>query len=263
MSDEDEGKIEETFITKLGAKYPFVKSKGVNELFGIKFFPSVYCIDPSGVVHSVPDDRMPSESAIEDLLKSVTLAPKLPEDSRYDPLWRAISDSGLPICCHIGLNMALEGIAQRDPTPQKGVFVPCTALSTAEAFGMWLLTGVFERFPDLKVVFVEPGIGWVAWWLYIVDDLQARQGYEFPALKKAPSEYFHRNVFLTFIDEPNVVRYAHERLGIHNVMWSSDYPHPVSSWPTSQSIVDKMFAGVSAHDRELVVSGNAARVWNL
>ena len=86
MSDEDEGKIEETFITKLGAKYPFVKSKGVNELFGIKFFPSVYCIDPSGAVYSVPDDRMPAESAIEDLLKSVSLAPKLPEDARYDPL---------------------------------------------------------------------------------------------------------------------------------------------------------------------------------
>ncbi len=86
MSDEDEGKIEETFITKLGAKYPFIKAKGVNELFGIKFFPSIYCIDANGVVHSVPDDRMPSESTIEDLLKSVTLAPKLPEDSRYDPL---------------------------------------------------------------------------------------------------------------------------------------------------------------------------------
>lgn len=86
MSDEAEGLIEDTFITKLGAKFPFIKAKGVNELFGIKFFPSVYCIDANGVVHSVPDDRMPSESTIEDLLKSVTLAPKLPEDSRYDSL---------------------------------------------------------------------------------------------------------------------------------------------------------------------------------
>ena len=184
-------------------------------------------------------------------------------DSRYDPLWTAIQDVDLPICCHIGMNTALEAIAKRDPTPQKGIYVPCVALSTAESFGMWLLGGVFERFDKLKVVFVEPGIGWVSWWLYIVDDLRARQGYEFPALKKAPSEYFRRNVFLTFIDEPDVVRHAHDRLGINNVMWSSDYPHPVSSWPTSQATVDKMFEGVSAHDRELVVSGNASRVWNL
>ena len=53
-------------------------------------------------------------------------------------------------------------------------------LATAEALGMWLLTGVLERHPHLKVVFVEPGIGWVAWWLYQVDDMVARQGYEFP-----------------------------------------------------------------------------------
>lgn len=86
MSDEAESLIEDTFITKLGAKYPFLKAKGVNELYGIKFFPSVFSIDPSGTVHSVPDDRMPSESEIEAMLQSVTLAPKLPDDSRYDAL---------------------------------------------------------------------------------------------------------------------------------------------------------------------------------
>lgn len=79
--------IEDTFIKKCGAKYPWVKAKGgVNEKYGIKFFPSVYCIDANGVVHSVPDDRMPDEGAIEELLKSASLAPKMPADSRYDAL---------------------------------------------------------------------------------------------------------------------------------------------------------------------------------
>ncbi len=140
------------------------------------------------------------------------------------------------------------------------VMVP---MSTAEALGMWLLTGVLERHPCLKVVFVEPGIGWVTWWLRMVDDMAARQGYEFPSLWRTPSDYFHSNVYLTFIDEVDVVRHAHECLGIENVMWSSDYPHPVSSWPRSRSTVDRVFAGVSEHDRDLVCRGNAARVWNL
>jgi predicted TIM-barrel fold metal-dependent hydrolase len=184
-------------------------------------------------------------------------------DARYEPLFAAIQETGLPICLHIGLNTQLDGLAQRDPTPQKGVFVPMVALSAAESLGMWVLTGVLEKFPDLKVVFVEPGVGWVAWWLYTVDDLNSRQGYEFPALKELPSFYFRRNVSLTFIDEPNVIRYAHERLGIENIMWSSDYPHPVSSWPNSQATADRMFADVPAHERDLVLSGNATRVWNL
>ena len=184
-------------------------------------------------------------------------------DRRYDPLWSAIQDTDLPICCHIGMNSALEDLARRDPTPQKGVFVPLVALSAAEAFGMWIMGGVFERFPHLKVVFVEPGLGWVSWWLYIVDDLVARQGYEFPAITRPPSHYFRQNVFLTFIDEPDAVQHAHDRLGVENIMWSSDYPHPVSSWPHSHALVDAMFDGVDAHERELIVSGNASRVWRL
>ena len=46
-------------------------------------------------------------------------------------------------------------------------------------------------------------------------------------------------------------------------MWSSDYPHPVSSWPHSHALVDTMFEGVDPDERELIVSGNAARVWRL
>lgn len=184
-------------------------------------------------------------------------------DDRYDPLWSAIQDTDMPICCHIGMNTALDDLAKRDPTPQKGIFVPCVPLSAAEALGMWIMGGVFERFPQLKVVFVEPGLGWVSWWLYIVDDLNMRQGYDFPAISKLPSHYLRQNVYLTFIDEPDAIRHAHERLGIENIMWSSDYPHPVSSWPNSHAIVDSMFDGVDETERELVVSGNAARVWNL
>jgi uncharacterized protein len=184
-------------------------------------------------------------------------------ESRYDPLWREISDSGLPICFHIGLNTQLEDLARRDPTPQKGIFVPMVGLSTAEPLGMWVLTAVLERFPDLKLVFVEPGVGWVAWWLYIVDDLAARQGYEFPGLKKAPSEYFRQNISVTFIDEPDVIKYAHDIIGVQNVLWSSDYPHPVTSWPRSQAIAEEVTQGVTDEERRLILSGNAERVWNL
>ena len=127
-------------------------------------------------------------------------------DARYEPLFAAIQETGLPICCHIGMNTMLDDLAQRDPTPQKGIFVPMVPLSAAESLGMWIMGGVFEKFPRLKVVFVEPGLGWVSWWLYVADDLTTRQGYEFPAITELPSHYFRRNVFLTFVDEPDVLR---------------------------------------------------------
>ncbi|GAA4987228.1 hypothetical protein GCM10023205_67410 [Yinghuangia aomiensis] len=184
-------------------------------------------------------------------------------DRRYDRLWAALEECGLPICCHTGLNTQLEGLARRDPTPQRGVYVPLVPLSAAEAMGMFVLTGVLERFPGLKVVFVEPGIAWVSWWLYTVDDLKLRQGYRFPGLRELPSHYFRRNVFLTFIDEPDALRHARERLGVGNIMWSSDYPHPVSSWPNSRACVDAQFANEPEDERRLVLAGNAERVFGL
>jgi predicted TIM-barrel fold metal-dependent hydrolase len=184
-------------------------------------------------------------------------------EDRYEPLWASTQEAGLPVCCHIGLNTQLDSLAERDPTPQKGIFVGSVALSTAEAMGMFIMGGVFERFPGLKVVFVEPGLGWATWWLKRVDDMTTRQGYEYPAITELPSHCFHRNVFLTFIDEGDAYRQATEMLGIDNIMWPSDYPHPVSSWPRSHAVVDEMFEAVPAADRKKIVCGNAERVWDI
>jgi predicted TIM-barrel fold metal-dependent hydrolase len=182
---------------------------------------------------------------------------------RYAPLFSVIQDSGLPICCHIGLKTTLEDVARRDPTPNKGIMVPLTPLMTAEAFGMFIMGGVFERFPRLKVVFVEPGLGWVAWWLETVDDMVRRQGYVYPAISDLPSVYFHRNIYLTFIDEALGLQRVRDLLGVENIMWSTDFPHPVTSWPHSRKIVEDQFQNIPLGERELMLSGNAMRVWNL
>ncbi|HWE57156.1 MAG TPA: amidohydrolase family protein [Acidimicrobiales bacterium] len=184
-------------------------------------------------------------------------------DERYDRLWAAVQETDLPLCFHIGLNTAVDDIARRDPTPRLGLTVPCIPPTTTEALGMWLLTGVLERFPELKLVFVEPGLGWVAWYLYFVDDMVRYQGYEYPAIKELPSHYYARNVNLTFIKEPDAIDHLRHRLGTANLLWSTDYPHPVTSWPHSQDVIAEQFRSVSAEDRALMLCGNAQRVWGI
>ena len=71
-------------------------------------------------------------------------------DERYDRMWAAISASGLPICCHIGLNTALNQLADRDPTPRLAWTLSCMPPSACEALGMWLLTGIFTRYPGAE-----------------------------------------------------------------------------------------------------------------
>jgi predicted TIM-barrel fold metal-dependent hydrolase len=90
-----------------------------------------------------------------------------------------------------------------------------------------------------------------------------RQGYKFPAITEMPSAYFHRNVLLTFIDEQVGLQRMRDVLGVKNIMWSTDFPHPVTSWPNSKKIVAEQFENIPADERELILSGNATRVWNL
>jgi predicted TIM-barrel fold metal-dependent hydrolase len=184
-------------------------------------------------------------------------------DERYDPLWAAVQDVDLPVCCHIGQNALLDDLGRRDPTPGRAIVVPMLALTSAEALGMWILGGVFEKFPRLKLVMVEPGIGWVAWWIDQVDSMTVRDGYEYPALRMLPSEYFRRNVFLTFMDEANGVRVAKDRDLLDNLLWASDYPHPPTTWPNSHARLDRQLDGLTAGERAKLTGGNAARVWGL
>ena len=182
---------------------------------------------------------------------------------RYHPLWAAIEAADLPIACHIGMNALFDDLAARDPTPGRAICVPMIALSSAEALGMWILGGVFERFPRLRLVLVEPGIGWVAWWLHQVDQMAARDGYTYPALRAPPSEYFRRNVFLTFMDEAPGIRTARDQFGIENLLWASDYPHPPTTFPNSRARLDAQLIGLSDAERIAISGGNAARVWRL
>jgi predicted TIM-barrel fold metal-dependent hydrolase len=90
-----------------------------------------------------------------------------------------------------------------------------------------------------------------------------RQGYVYPAITDLPSAYFHRNIHLTFVDEEMGLHRVRDVLGVENILWSTDFPHPVTSWPHSRKIVEQQFRSIPAEERELIVAGNASRVWNL
>lgn len=183
-------------------------------------------------------------------------------DPHYDRLWAAIQEVDIPACFHIGL-APLK--VYDEPLPQfaQGVVQPLAAFWTSVQYGNFVLSGIFERFPRLKTVFVEPGVGWAPWWVFNADEMVRNRGYTFEHLRELPSFYFHRNVFLTFIYEPFAVQRLRHDIGVENMMWSTDYPHPACSWPASRKMIDEQFAGVPEDERRLILSGNAERVWKL
>ena len=79
-------------------------------------------------------------------------------------------------------------------------------------------------------------------------------------LKEPPSFYFHRQVSATFIEDRAGIEARH-RIGVDNLMWSSDYPHTDTTWPNSRQYIEKTFAGVNEEDRHKMLVGNAARLY--
>ena len=96
----------------------------------------------------------------------------------------------------------------------------------------------------------------------LVDNMATKGAYSFPGITELPSFYFHRQIYLTFMDDKRGVAMRHE-IGVENIMWSTDFPHPACTWPNSRAIVDDLMDGVPADEAYLMVYGNAARVLNV
>jgi predicted TIM-barrel fold metal-dependent hydrolase len=185
-------------------------------------------------------------------------------DRGYDPLWAAISETGLPACFHIGLAPITYYPTDTEmPQWAQGTLQPIAGMFTSVQCGQFILSGVFERFPALKTVWVEPGIGWIPWWLFHLDEMATTRNYPFDEITERPSAYMRRNMFFTFIHEPFAVHHLRHDIGVENIMWSTDYPHPACTWPDSRRLAEEEFLGIPDAERDLIVNGNATRVWNL
>ena len=77
-----------------------------------------------------------------------------------------------------------------------------------------------------------------------------------------PSEYFKDAVWATFIEDPHGIRHRHE-IGVERIMWSTDYPHTNSNWPSSQRIAASEFRDVPDDERRMIVRDNATSLYRL
>jgi predicted TIM-barrel fold metal-dependent hydrolase len=200
---------------------------------------------------SVHLPNFPSELGLPDYHEAV-----------YDPLWGVLQETGISISHHLGNRQWLYDVLRRDPTPQAGIFTSMPSLALCEVVAWWIMTGTLERFPGLKVVFVEPHLYWIPGFLGQLDQKATKGRYEFPGLKMKPSDYFRRNMAATFMDDEVGLQLRH-LVGIENILWSTDFPHPATTWPNSREIVDKQFADIPDEERELITCANAARIYNL
>ncbi|TXI86575.1 MAG: amidohydrolase [Cupriavidus sp.] len=186
-------------------------------------------------------------------------------DKSYERLWHTIEDTGLTILNHLDLRASLWDVFRRDPTPQKGIFTALPWAPLAETICMWILTGTLEKYPKMKVIFVEPGLGWLPWFFQALLDPRMHAHYEFPGVKRPPSETFRQQCGATFMYEPQGLELCYKYFGPDCLYWSTDFPHPATCWPNSRKQVVSQFAeaNIPEADRKKITSLNALKTFGL
>jgi predicted TIM-barrel fold metal-dependent hydrolase len=149
---------------------------------------------------------------------------------RYWPIFAAAERAGRPIGLHV------QGYSGGHPSTPAGWPTYYMQEHYAMTSGMQttlmslVFEGVFERFPELKVVLIEGGFAWAPAFCWRMDKHWERMRKETPHVKRPPSEYVRRNVWFTTqpIEEPETPRHLEDIIdwiGWDRLLFSTDYPH--------------------------------------
>jgi uncharacterized protein len=186
--------------------------------------------------------------------------------SAYDPFWAALQELEVPLSLHLntgGRRSSAYTITGENAIGQVYTKMVMAQHEVQESILSLIFGGVLERFPKLKLVSAEGDIAWIPHLLARADKYYAsrtRRGHNL-TLPMAPSEYFRRQVWATFIKDPlglQIYRYAD---CVDKIMWSTDYPHPASFFPHSQEILRQDFVEVPEVDKRKIVYTNAAELY--
>ncbi len=178
-------------------------------------------------------------------------------DPKLDPLWDAVSESGVPLCFHIG-----EAIPTAAPGAA-GTFVLTQMQGFRHIWGQLTFGGVFDRFPKLRVVFVEGGICWVASMLHDADMIyNSFPTVMNPKLAHPPSWYWFNHCYATFMTDPAGLELLH-RIGPERVMWSSDYPHQESTFGYTRSAIQAVFDATTVENAQKILGKTALDLFRM
>lgn len=183
---------------------------------------------------------------------------------RYEPFWSACEDLGMILHLHSG---AAPMTDYDEHVGMMGIYISEVVWWSARPLWFLIWGGVFERHPTLKLAITESTTVWVPETLQLLDfrycesHYSAKLGDYRSHLKMKPSEYFHRHVFLGASCMTRREVEMRDQIGVNNIMWGSDFPHPEGTWPTTRDQMIDTFRGLPEHELAAMLGANAARLY--
>jgi len=134
--------------------------------------------------------------------------------------------------------------------------------SNVQVMANLIFSGVLDRFPELRFISVESGLGWVPYLLETADHQYEAQHLWDEGMTIRPSEYFKRQCYVNFWYEASGIQ-QRDRIGVENILWEADFPHPTSTFPNSRKAIKDSLAGVPAAEQALMLQSNAERLFGI
>jgi predicted TIM-barrel fold metal-dependent hydrolase len=188
-----------------------------------------------------------------------------PDDDRF---WESVLALGMKIAAHVSfggrdrMNPMLVASATANfdlvtAMVSRAVPGPLTLIASTIA------AGVFDRFPSLEIYLAETNAGWMPESFYMMDDSYRlfREWYGVD-LAMRPSEYVARHFYFGMVRDPLALR-MRDLLPADRLMWGSDFPHSVTSFPRSREWLRAIFDDVPDPLRRRILVENPCRFFGL
>jgi predicted TIM-barrel fold metal-dependent hydrolase len=198
--------------------------------------------------------------------------PTIHDRNRYwDPVMSAANDLEMVVSMHVGSSSEVPQIAPDSPFMAN---LAWGAIRTSGAMLSWLFSGMFTRYPKLKIALSEGEIGWMPYFLERAEQVVDKQrhwvsrgvtfmehaGTDVDTDTLNVRELFREHVFGCFIEDHHGIASIDE-LGDDNIMCETDYPHSDSTWPNCVTAVKKIISHLPAETQYKILRGNAEKLY--
>lgn len=260
-----------------------------NRLFGVAALPQQDLKASAKEVYRAKDLGM-----VGVFIRPNPLAPGVYfDDPAWEPLWKALDETGLPVgfhpflapdlpgacsALHLNRRKSTDTLRGGDPyatsneqTGANDIGNVYFTQAVANPFDMMLSVtyllagGVAEKYPNLKFIFLEANGGWIVPWLERLDHHAEIFKWDVSYLKMPPSGYFKRQCWISFDTDESTLAFTAQSplVGADRIIWASDYPHPDAKYPGTVDELRKAVHKLSPKDQARIFGENAAELYGL
>ena len=205
-----------------------------------------------------------------------------PADDRF---WSAAIAMKMPLTVHVAFDR--QGPRAKQPTLEfpgadpkviarlggrtivEWVALPFLGTASAMSLAQTILSGVFDRLPDLQIFFAETRLGWVPFWMEEADYWYERHRHwserllNWKPLRQRPSDYVRQHVHFSVQHVERVAVELRHHMGADHIMFATDFPHIECDWPNTRPFAERLFAGVPADEAFRIAAGNMLEFFHL